>query len=178
MRRRRFVVGLGIFGALLSTPAAAGDGGPTAPGSTVLTPAEQRAMRSVETIYMWKMTEAVGMTEEQAAQIFPRVREAFQARWPLAVRRRHLLVQLRRALDEPTGTENFPVLLAQWEENETRLRASRQRMWEALTRVLTAQQQVRCVLFEEQFQGDLARVIDEYRRSPARSVVPPLPEKR
>jgi hypothetical protein len=178
MMRRSFVTCLGVLCVLLSTAAGAGDGGPAAPGAKLLTPSERRALRSVETIYVWKMTDAVGMTEEQAAQIFPRVREAFQARWPLAAQRRHLLVLLRRAVDEPSGSDNLSLLLAQWEDNEMKLRASRQRMSEALTRVLSVEQQVRCLLFEEQFHGDLARMVEEYRRSPARSAVPALPERR
>lgn len=177
MMRWPFVACLGLLGVLLSTPASASEGEQATPGSRRLTASEYRALRSVETIYMWRMTEAVGMTEEQAAQIFPRVREAFQARWPLAARRRHLLDLLRRAVDEPSGPENLPLLLAQWEKNEMKLRASRQRMWEALTRVLTFEQQVRCLLFEEQFQGDLVRVIEEHRRNQTRSAPPP-PERR
>jgi len=174
MRRWPFVPCLLCI--LLSSPAGATDG-PAPPESRRLTPSEQRVLRRVETIYMWRMTDAVGMTEEQAAQIFPRVREAFQARWPLAARRRHLLVLLRRAVDEPSGSENLPLLLAEWEDNEMRLRGARQRMWDALMRVLTAEQQVRCLLFEEQFQGDLVRVIEEHRRNQTRSAAPP-PEGR
>jgi hypothetical protein len=177
MRLGPLVAGLGLLGVLLAPPARAGDGGPAAPDARRLTLSEQRGLRRVETLYMWKMTEAVGISEEQAAQIFPRVREVFQARWPLAARRRQLLLQLRQAVDGPSGSDSLTGLLAQWEDNETKLRASRQHMWDAFARVLTTEQQVRCLLFEEQFQGDLVRMIEEHRRNRSQSATP-SPEGR
>lgn len=175
MKLRLLVARLGVLGVLLLTPGDAS--GEAALESRRLTPSEQRALRRVETIYMWRMTEAVGLNEEQAAQIFPRVREAFQARWPLAARRRQLLVLLRKAVDERSESDNLALLLAQWEDNETKLRASRQRMWDALIRVLSTEQLVRCLLFEEQFQGDLVRVLEEHRRNRRGPAAPP-PEPR
>jgi hypothetical protein len=174
MRVGPFAAALGLLGLLCVMPA--GAGGPDATARP-LTASEHRALRRAETVYVWRMTEAVAMTESQAAQIFPRVREAFQTRWPLAARRRELLVLLRRTLDESPASDQLGTLLTQWHDNETKLRASRQLMWETLARVLTAEQQVRCLLFEEEFQGDLVRVLEEHRRNQSRPASPP-PESR
>ncbi len=36
---------------------------------------QERVLRGVLTIYIWKMTDAVGLTEEQAAQVLQRMEE-------------------------------------------------------------------------------------------------------
>lgn len=131
----------------------------------------ERALGGVLTIYIWKMTEAVGLTEEQAAQIFPKIREAFQIRWQSAAKRRQLLFSLRRAVDTSNqGKEGLEQLLSQWEENEAKLSASQREMLETLKKILTPEQQVKYLLFEEQFQGDLSKILQELRRERGRGL--------
>lgn len=137
----------------------------------VFKPAQEKALRGVLTIYIWRMTEAVGLTEEQAAQVFPKIREAFQTRWQSAAKRRQLLFSLRRVVDSSNqGKEGLERLLSQWEENEAKLNASQREMLEALKKILTPEQQVKYLLFEEQFQGDLSKILEELRRERLRGL--------
>lgn len=126
---------------------------------------EERVLRGVLTIYIWKMTEAVGLTEEQAAQVFPKIREAFRTRWESAAKRRDLLQLLQRKINALRQKDNGLVpILTEWEENEAKRYGAQQEMREALTRVLTPAQQAKSLLFEERFQGDLVKVIREINR--------------
>jgi hypothetical protein len=132
---------------------------------------QERLLEGVLSIYMWKMTEAVALTDEQASQTFPKIRESFQARWRSAARRRALLRTFERAIEAPANrkvrTERVDRLLSAWEENEAKLRDAQRGMLEALKKVLTSEQKVKYLLFEERFQGDLIRVVDEIRRERA-----------
>jgi len=133
-------------------------------------PAQERALRAVLTIHMWKMTEAVRLSEEQAAQLFPKIREAFRTQWQAEGKRRQLLRLLQRVSDSaPPRKERLEQLLAQWGENEEKLHAAQQEMMTAVRRVLTPMQQVKYLLFQEQFQGELTRVIADFRREQAQS---------
>jgi hypothetical protein len=128
-------------------------------------PVQERALRGVLTIYIWKMTEAVGLSEEQAAQLFPKIHEAFRARWQSEAKRRQLLRLLERVnAAVPPPRERLDHLLAQWGENEARMHASQEEMQEAVRRVLAPMQQVKFLLFQERFQGDLTQVIADVRR--------------
>lgn len=130
---------------------------------------QEKVLRGVLTIYIWKMTDAVGLTDQQAAKIFPKIREAFQIRWESAAKRRHLLQRLQRAIDSvPQEEEGLKRLLAEWEKNEAKLHAAQEEMREALKRVLTPQQEAKSLLFEEQFEGDLIRVIAKIRKQSQR----------
>lgn len=130
---------------------------------------EEKILRGVLTIYVWKMTDEVGLTDEQAAEVFPKIRDTFRIRWQSAARRQRLLRLLEREIDSlPRQEHALRRLLTQWEENEATRYAAQQEMRQALTRVLTPAQQAKSLFFEEQFQGDLIRVIREIRREQVR----------
>jgi len=133
-------------------------------------PVQERALRAVLTIHIWRMTEEVGLREEQAAQLFPKIREAFQVRWQAEATRRHLLRQLGRVNDSALPrSERLEQLLSQWAENQAKLYASQQAMEEAVKRVLSPMQQAKYVVFQERFHGELTRIVEEYRREQASS---------
>ncbi len=125
----------------------------------------ERVLRGVLTIYIWKMTDAVKLTDEQSARVFPLVRKAFQTRWQVGAQRRNLLQFFRRAVEKaPQQEPELAQLLEQWGETEEKLHAARDQMRKALTSVLTLEQQAKSILFEESFDEELARVIGETRQ--------------
>ena len=164
------IVGLGFLFSLFfmiggAATNVAGVSGPHSKGSEIRSSAQGKVLRAVLMIYVWKMTEEVGLSDEQAAQVFPKIREAFRIRWQSAAKRQRLLRFLERKIDSlPEQEHALKQLLGQWGENETKRYAAQQEMRVALTRVLTPEQQAKSLLFEEQFQGDLIRVIREIRR--------------
>ncbi len=165
----RVILCLGLLCSLCfiggSTTDAAEESGPHSKYREARRSSQERVLRGVLTIYIWKMTEEIGLTEEQAAQVFPKIRETFRIRWQSAARRQRLLRLLEREIDSlPQQEHTLKQLLAQWEENEAKRYAAQQEMRQALTRVLTPEQQAKSLFFEEQFQGDLIRVIREIRR--------------
>jgi len=125
----------------------------------------ERLLRGILTIYIWKMTDAVKLNEEQSAQVFPLVRKNFQTRWQLAIKRRNLMELLRRAVDEAPQVETeLTRFLAQWEENEKKIHDAREELRKSLTRILSPEQQAKSLLFEEEFEGELSRVMNQIRR--------------
>ncbi len=165
----RVILCLGLLCSLCfiggSTTDAAEVSGPLSKNREIRTSSQGRIFGGVLTIYMWKMTEEVGLTVEQAAQVFPKIRETFRIRWQSAARRQRLLRLLEKEIDSlPQQEHTLKRLLAQWEENEAKRYAAQQEMRQALTRVLTPEQKAKSLFFEEQFQGDLTRVIREIRR--------------
>lgn len=132
----------------------------------------ERLLRGVLTIYVWKMTEAVKLNEEQSARVFPLVRKNFQTRWQLAMKRRHLLELFRRAVAAaPQPESELRNLLTRWEENEKELHSAREELRKELTSVLTPEQQAKSLLFEEEFEGELSRVLTQIRRENSQRVI-------
>ena len=62
-------------------------------------------------------------------------------------------------------------LLARWEENEKELHSAREELRKELTSVLTPEQQAKSLLFEEEFEGELSRVLTQIRRENSQRVV-------
>ncbi len=132
----------------------------------------ERLLRGVLTIYIWKMTDAVKLTDKQTAQVFPLVRKNFYARWQLAMKRRNLIQMVRQAVDgAPKQEVELNRLLAQWEQNEERLQAAREGLRKALTKVLTPEQQAKSLLFEEEFEAELSRVMAQIRQENSQRVM-------
>lgn len=162
------VCGLIAFG-LLRVGAADTARSPPGEGRRV---SNERVLRGVLTIYVWKMTDAVKLTHDQAARLFPEIRETFRARWRSAEKRRELLQLFRQAIEAvPADEAALKRLLEQWEENEAGLNAAREHMRKAMARVLTPEQQARSLLFEEEFERDLVRVIADMRRERSQSLL-------
>lgn len=131
----------------------------------------ERFLRGVLTIYIWKMSEAVKLKEEQSAQVFPLVRKNFHTRWQLAMKRRNLMQLFHRAVDgAPQQESELKRLLAQWEENEEKLHTARGELRKALTKVLTPEQQAKSLLFEEEFEGELSRVVTKIRQESSQRI--------
>lgn len=158
------VVILGLFPAAGRAEAFLEEGAATASGPTATSrPQPEKVLESVLAVYIRKMTDAVEVTEEQGALIFPRLQEAFQARWRSAQQRHQLLLLMERANSSP-GTAGVEQLLSQWEENEAKLSAGQRQMLDISRTVLRPEQQVKFLLFEERFQNDLVRSMGQIRR--------------
>ena len=162
-----------VLALLAVAPAGAVAGGETgtAPNrsGTALTPHDERVLGAVLAVYVRRMKGSVGLTEQQEAQIVPEMRAAFHVRWGAAQQRRRLLLLLERA----NKAAEHGALLAEWADNEARLCASQQEVLQIVKRVLSPEQQLRYVLFDERFLADLARVTDETRRERVRRAFEP-----
>ena len=161
-----------ILALALAAAAASPEGGRPLPPPDAKAAAspQERGLQGILTIHSWKMTEAVGLSPAQAAQLFPRMRESFQARWQAAAKRKDLIRRLDRVSESaPPRTDRLVELLAEWRENEERLAAAQQAMEEQVRKVLSPMQQVKYLLFQERFQGDLTRLLAEVRRDQERA---------
>jgi len=142
----------------------------TRPGESRRLPNE-RLLRGVLTIYIWKMTEAVKLNEEQSARVFPLVRKNFQTRWQLAMERRNLIQLFRKAVDAtPQPEAELTHLLEQWGENEKKIHSAREGLRISLTKVLSPEQQAKSLLFEEEFESELARAVMQIRQENSQRV--------
>jgi uncharacterized HAD superfamily protein len=69
----------------------------------------------------------------------------------------------------PPRPDRLAELLAEWRENEERLSAAQHAMEDEVRKVLSPMQQVKYILFQERFQGDLTRLLAEVRRQQERA---------
>lgn len=134
---------------------------PTVPGS----PGPQEGRHLIETIRIWKMTEALDLNEDQAAKLFPRLAQLEASRREFQRRQRLLRDELAGLLKHrPLQDEEIKARLEQLDRAEADFRGREQAIKGGLRSILSPEQQARLALFEDRFETEMRRVIQNLRQ--------------
>jgi uncharacterized membrane protein len=140
---------------------ASGQGvGPAPGGSSVA----REGRRLIETIRIWKMTEALNLSEEQAARLFPKLSQLEATRREFRQRQHVLRGELAELLrQQPLREAEIKKKLEDLERAEVDFRGRERAMKAELESILSLEQQARLALFVEQFEAELRRTIHDLR---------------
>ncbi len=122
-----------------------------------------RARRQVETLYVLRLSETLGLNPEQSAQVAAVIRKAQETRRSLIEERSQVMQELNSLVATGAGAERIKAKVAQWEHNEARLGRWRQLLFHELSRLLSVEQQGRFVLFDENFSNEVRNAVLELR---------------
>lgn len=125
-------------------------------------------MERIETLKMWKLTEALELTEEQAAVLFPAMRQFQRQQDSIRQRQTELLQELQDALNSKADSAEILGIIDEMTslkyndcENEADfIRKARS--------VLTAEQQAKYIIFEQEFRKQMMEMIRDFRRGKCR----------
>ncbi|MDE2059255.1 MAG: hypothetical protein KGL31_10205 [candidate division NC10 bacterium] len=137
--------------------------------------------RLIETIKIWKMTEALNLDEDQAAKLFPKLAQLEASRREFHWRQHVLRNELAELLKQrPLRDEEIKTKLDQLDRMETDFRGREQAIKGGLRSILNPEQQARLALFEDRFETEMRNVILDLRQrrrgflpGPGRSVESP-----
>jgi Spy/CpxP family protein refolding chaperone len=119
----------------------------------------------IETIKIWKMTEALNLDEDQAAKLFPRLAQLEASRREFYRRQQLLRNELAELLKQrPLQDEEIKAKLNQLERTEIDFRGREQAIKGGLRSILSPEQQARLTLFEDRFETEMRRVIQDLQR--------------
>ncbi len=150
----------GLFGPVSSPLAQTFRSPPAAPPSG---PAEGRRM--IDTIRIWKMTEALQLSEDQAIKLFPRLTQLEASRREFHRRQRGLRVELGELLRQrPTREVDIKRILEELDRIDFDFRSRERAVRGELQSILSLEQQARLTLFEEGFEMEMRRTIHDLRR--------------
>ena len=128
-------------------------------------PGAPEGRRLIETIKIWKMTEALNLNEDQAAKLFPKLAQLEASRREFHRQQRLLRDGLAELLKQrPLRDEEIKVRLDQLDRAEADFRGREQAMRGGLRSVLSPEQQARLALFEDQFETEMRRTIQDLRQ--------------
>ncbi|MCK4578908.1 MAG: hypothetical protein KAU50_08965 [Candidatus Marinimicrobia bacterium] len=175
------IVSLAVIMVCISTPTMAqqgppglemddpGWGGPTAwqQDDAEAGPGLMQRSKQVEMVRMWKLTDYLELTEEQAANFFLKVRQHRDEMQEVKLKRLQLHQEFVSKLnaDEVSSKDidNYVDAISRMEKDRIDQRASH---YKAVKDVLTANQLARYVTFEEHFKGRLREEIGRGKFSP------------
>ncbi|MBZ0168355.1 hypothetical protein MELA_02131 [Candidatus Methylomirabilis lanthanidiphila] len=121
--------------------------------------------RLIETIKIWKMTEALNLDEGQAAKLFPKLAQLEASRREFYRRQRVLRNELAELLKQrPLQDEQIKARLDQLDRVETDFRGREQIIKGGLRSILSPEQQARLALFEDRFETEMRRTIQDLQQ--------------
>lgn len=134
---------------------------PTAPKA----PGMPEGRRLIETIKIWKMTEALNLDEDQAAKLFPRLAQLEASRREFHRQQRLLRDELTELLkQQPLRDQEVKARLERLERAEIDFRGREQVIRGGLRSILSVEQQARLALFEDRFESEMRRAIQDLRQ--------------
>ena len=134
---------------------------PQAPGL----PGHAEGRRLIETIRIWKMTEVLGLSEDQAAKLFPKLTQLEASRREFYRRQRLLRDEIAELLrQQPVREVDIKRRLDELERTEADFKGRERAVRSELQSILSLEQQARLTLFEERFETEMRRTIQDLRQ--------------
>ena len=156
------LVAAGLVGLVVLVSSAMGQTfAPPAPGR----PGPGEGRRLIETIKIWKMTEALNLTEDQAAKLFPKLTQLEASRREFHGRQRLLRDALAVLLRQrPLREIEIKTRLEELDRTEIDFKGRERSVMGELRSILSLEQQARLALFEERFEMEMRRTIQDLRQ--------------
>jgi len=152
----------------------------------------ERVKEEIETMKMWKMLEALDLSQEQSDKFLPAWRELQKAQKVFRERRENLFREIEIALeevdegtrigtggrvsggavdrttmgrvsDEKPKEEKIKDILERLEKERLKLEDTQNKFREKAKELLTLEQQAKLLLFEERFEKKMMDIIRQYR---------------
>jgi Spy/CpxP family protein refolding chaperone len=125
----------------------------------------QRVQERIQTMKIWKLTEAVGLTPEQSQQFFPIYNKHQKAMEDLESKRMELVDRLEHlANDTNLSEKEISDTMAALNDIPRQVQAERDKFNMEISPILPLQQRAKLAVFEERFKQQLQQFIREIRR--------------
>ncbi|RKZ34610.1 hypothetical protein DRQ19_00695 [bacterium] len=124
----------------------------------------ERVKKRVETFRIWKLTEFLDLTDEQAASFFPRYNALRKEQERL--REEHLATEdsIRMLLDKKGNDDELKSLCNRLLENRQAVSELKINFFNECSEFLTTEQQAKLMIFEEQFRREVSGMIRDIRK--------------
>lgn len=122
----------------------------------------EKVRMRIETLRMWRLTEALNLDEKTSAQVFPLISKYNKKRAEMEQSLRNGMMELKESLKEKREG-NLKNIIDKLEEDHKALRRIKEEEWAELKRILTIEQQARYILFQHKFEREIRKIIAEAR---------------
>ena len=124
---------------------------------------ERKIMERIQTLRMWKLTKALDLDQETAAELFPILNKYDKKRAKIEREIREDIRELRKALKED-DTGRIIRLTDEIQERRNKLCKINKDEMKEISRVLDFKQQAKYILFQQEFRRHIRDIIYEARK--------------
>lgn len=122
----------------------------------------EKIRKRIETLKMWKLTQALDLDEKTSSQLFPLLSKYDRKRVEIEKSLRRGIKELRESLKE-RHEGNLKNILDRLEEDHNALQKIKEEEWTELKKILTIEQQAKYVIFQQEFEREIRKIIAEAR---------------
>jgi Spy/CpxP family protein refolding chaperone len=142
----------------------------------------EKVRKRIETLKMWRLSDALDLDEKTSTSLFPLLSKYDRKRAEIEQSLRGSMKDLRESLREKREG-NLKNILDKLEENHKALQRIKEEEWSEIKKILTLEQQARFVIFQQEFEREIRKIIAEARekrleRFRKEKTERPLPQER
>ena len=128
-------------------------------------PRKVEAMKRIEMLRIWRLTELLNLQEADAAVVFPILHKYDKTYQTQSDKREQLVQKLQGVLNAPTPTEKqIREITSQVLKVDQETMVIREKMYKDLDQILTAEQVAKYLIFEMHFKQEIDELINQVRR--------------
>lgn len=136
----------------------------------------EKVRTRIETLRMWKLTKALDLDERKSAQLFPLLNRYDKKRAEAENAMRDTMRALRESLKEGREVQ-IKNILDRLEQNHKSMQNIREAEWEELRGILSIEQQARFIIFQQEFDREIRKIIEETRGRRQERLGKDMPQK-
>jgi len=138
---------------------------------------KEKVRKRIETLRMWKLTKDLDLDEKTSAQLFPLLNRYDKKRAEIEHAMQESIKELKESLREEREGQ-LRGILDRVEQNHKVMQSLRDAEWEDMKKILTIEQQARYVIFLQEFDREIRRIIAEARGRRHEGLRKDMPEKQ
>ena len=138
---------------------------------------KEKVRKRIETLRMWKLTKDLDLDEKTSAQLFPLLNRYDKKRAEIENTMQENMKELRESLREKREGQ-LRGILDRLEQNHKAMQSLKDAEWEETKKILTIEQQARYVIFLQEFDREIRKIIAEARGRRHERSGKDLPEKQ
>lgn len=138
---------------------------------------KEKVRQRIETLRMWKLTKDLDLDEKTSGQLFPLLNRYDKRRAEMENAMQENMNALRESLREKREGQ-LRGILDRLEQNHKGMQSLRDSEWDEMKKILTIEQQAKYVIFLQEFDREMRRIIREARGRRHEGSGKDLPEKQ
>ncbi len=118
----------------------------------------------IEKVKIWRITQELDLTTEQAEKFFPRLHEFSKIEREFHDERMHILTELAKLLEKNAAEEEITKVINRYDDVYRKKSENEIQKLEEMWQVLTPVQRAKYVIFEEKFIKEIRDMIREIKK--------------
>jgi Spy/CpxP family protein refolding chaperone len=127
-------------------------------------PMRERIRERIETMKIWKLTDALNLTSEQSEKFFVLYNKHQKAFEEIEDKRMELINRLDSLINNPqSSNQKMNELISQFQDVPQQMAVENERFLKDISPILSVRQQAELIVFEERFRQQMREFVREIR---------------